>query len=245
MSNIYKDAMREGSDAYEVAMRKADNDHRVAMENAVAAYRAAKAAYENRPQEVKDAEFQEAVESAAAKTALANAAPYVQDTDLAAIESRAQNRYDRLLYRGGAGSPKAHAAYAEWMAARTARAAQDAELEAENKRLRSEIEALVSEGYPITQPAPDLTLLESRAQNRFDRILYRGGAGSPKAHAAYAEWMAARTARAAQDAQDATKASEGHTGIKPALAIDWRNVGPLNEPDRTNPNEPSYLHIPF
>jgi len=123
--------------------------------------------------------------------------------------------------------------------------ARIAELEAENKRLRSEIEALVSEGYPITQPAPDLTLLESRAQNRFDRILYRGGAGSPKAHAAYAEWMAARTARAAQDAQDATKASEGHTGIKPALAIDWRNVGPLNEPDRTNPNEPSYLHIPF
>jgi len=85
MSNIYKDAMREGSDAYEVAMRKADNDHRVAMENALAAYRAAKAAYENRPQEVKDAEFQEAVESAAAKTALANATPYVQDTAKVAV----------------------------------------------------------------------------------------------------------------------------------------------------------------
>ena len=47
--------------------------------------------------------------------------------DLAEIESRAQNRFDRIVYRGGAGSPKAHAAYAEWMAARTARAAQDAE----------------------------------------------------------------------------------------------------------------------
>ena len=85
MSNIYKDAMREGSDAYEVAMRKADNDHRVAMENAVAAYRAAKVAYENRPQEVKDAEFQEAVECAAAKTALCNATPYTRDTSRVAV----------------------------------------------------------------------------------------------------------------------------------------------------------------
>jgi len=97
MSNVYKDAMRDGGIAYEVAMRKADNDHRVAkaeemweyhsdlgmrkadndhraaMENAVAAYRTANVAYENRPQEVKDAEFQEDVENAALETALANA----------------------------------------------------------------------------------------------------------------------------------------------------------------------------
>ena len=90
----------------------------------------------------------------------------------------------------------------------------------------------------------DLAEIETQAEENFDRI-HRGGAGSPKAHAAHAEWMAARTARAAQDAQDATKASEGHTGIKPALAIDWRNVGPLDEDERINPNEPSYLHIPF
>ena len=72
------------------------------------------------------------------------------------------------------------------------------ELKAENVSLLARIAELEA---PPAPPAPDLTLLESRAQNRFDRIVYRGGAGSTKAHAAYAEWMAARTARAAQDAE--------------------------------------------
>ena len=92
--------------------------------------------------------------------------------------------------------------------------ARIAELEAENKRLRSEIEVLVSEGYPITPPAPDLALLETQAKSRYFEILYSGGAGSPEAYAAHDEWMAARTARATQDDQDAAKASDGYTGIK-------------------------------
>ena len=123
--------------------------------------------------------------------------------------------------------------------------ARIAELEAENKRLRSETEALVSEGYPITPPAPDLAAIETQAKENYYRILYSDGCGSAKTRKAHAVWTAARTARATQDAQDATKASEGHTGIKPALAIDWRRVGPLDEDERINPNEPSYLHIPF
>ena len=120
--------------------------------------------------------------------------------------------------------------------------ARIAELEAENKRLRSETEALVSEGYPITPPAPDLAAIETQAKENYYRILYSDGCGSAKTRKAHAVWTAARTARATQDAQDAAKANEGH---KPTLAIDWGRVGPLNEPDRTNPNEPSYLHIPF
>ena len=80
--------------------------------------------------------------------------------------------------------------------------ARIAELEDENKRLRCEIEKLVAEGYPSTPSVavPDLTLLETQAESRYYGILY-SGAGSPEAHAAHAEWMAARTARATQDAQ--------------------------------------------
>ena len=91
-----------------------------------------------------------------------------------------------------------------------------AELEEENKRLRCEIEKLVAEGYPSTPSVavPDLRLLETQAESRYYGILYRGVAGSPEAHAAHDEWMAARTARAAQDAQDTAKTSEGDTGVK-------------------------------
>jgi len=85
MSNTYRIAMREGSYAYGIAMREADNDHRLAMENAAATYRAVQVAYENRPQEVKDAEMREAEEKSAAETALCNATPYTRDTSRVAV----------------------------------------------------------------------------------------------------------------------------------------------------------------
>ena len=94
--------------------------------------------------------------------------------------------------------------------------ARIAELEDENKRLRCEIEKRVAEGYPSTPSVavPDLRLLETQAQSRFFGILYSGGAGSPEAHAARTELMAASAARATQDAQDTAKTSEGDTGVK-------------------------------
>jgi len=89
-----------------------------------------------------------------------------------------------------------------------------AELEAQNESLRQRVQDLLKERSTERLAVPDLTLLETQAESRFYGILYRGVAGSPEAHAAHDEWMAARTARAAQDAQDTAKTSEGDTGVK-------------------------------
>jgi len=119
------------------------------------------------------------------------------------------------------------------------------ELEAENVSLLARIAELEAPPAPPApdltlletqaQPAPDLAAIETQAKDNYYRILYSDGCGSAKTRKAHAVWTAARTARATQDAQDAAKTKEAHTGIKPALAIDWRNVGPLDEDERITP----------
>ena len=137
-----------------------------------------------------------------------------------------ENEYLRLLDTAAAACAAAAKAHDELMAARTARATQDLLKERSTERLA----------------VPDLTLLETQAELRYYSVLYSGVAGSPEAHAAHTEWMAARTARAtqdaqdlhpqrppallrreartaratqdAQDAQDTAKTSEGDTGVK-------------------------------